>query len=135
MLIIWKIPKDFNVCIYRHIYRVANITAYCLARKCICNLESITWRLYFSKDVLNFGLKNYYRSSFKRLYKYSIVFSIKKRFITFIHNLYRILHIISSSSKLSNVPSIFYNHMQCAFFERRHYFFRQKDMCSPLDWG
>ena len=37
-------------------------------------------------------------------------------YYTLLLNLYRILHIVPSSSKSSNVPCMLYNHMQCAFF-------------------
>ena len=78
---IWKLTQDLNIYNYHHIYREANRTTNCLAKKYICNVEPIIWRSKFSRDVTKFGLEGYYDSFFDRIYRYFVwqSLSIKKK--------------------------------------------------------
>ena len=68
---IWKLIQDLNIYDCCHIYREANRIAYCLAKKGICNLESIIWLSNFPKDVRKFSFKDYCDSFFNRICRYS----------------------------------------------------------------
>ena len=48
---IWKLSQDLNVYIRRHVYREANRTVNCLAKKGLSISYSNVWWSNFSKDV------------------------------------------------------------------------------------
>ena len=43
----------------------------CLIKKDICDIEFITWRLKFSRNVTKFLFDDYSDLSFNRIYRYS----------------------------------------------------------------
>ena len=56
---IWKLAQDLNIYICRHVYRKANGTTYCLAKKGIGILETSVWRSNFPKDLINASFEDY----------------------------------------------------------------------------
>ena len=81
--------------------------------------------------IFNFLLYNIKNKMYfhKKLY---LIF----RFITlYLFNLFCVLHIAPSNSKLSNVTSILYNCIQCSFFGSQRYIFGRNDMCFLHDVG
>ena len=69
---IWKLSQDLYIYDCLYIYREANRKTDCLAKKGICNLESIIWYSNFSYDVRKFSFEDYYDSSFNCICRYSI---------------------------------------------------------------
>ena len=65
-----RLSHDLNIHNCSHIYREANRTTDCLAKKSICNIDSNIWWSNFPKDVLNFGFDDYCGSSFNRLCRF-----------------------------------------------------------------
>ena len=63
----WRLSQNLNIYNCCHIYREANQTTYCLAKKGICN----TWWSEFPRDVRKFAFEDYHGLSFNRVCKFS----------------------------------------------------------------
>ena len=63
---IWKLSRDLNIYRCCHIYREANRTTDCLAKKGICNTDSNIWWLDFPRYVRKFAFEDYCGPSFNR---------------------------------------------------------------------
>ena len=61
---IWGLTQDLNILNCCHIYREANRITDCLAKKGICNTNSVIWWSEFPKDVRNFAFEDYCGTSF-----------------------------------------------------------------------
>lgn len=70
---IWKLSQDLYIYDCHYIYREANRTTDCLAKKGICNLDSIIWWSNFPYDVRKCSFKDYCGTSFNRICRYSIL--------------------------------------------------------------
>ena len=68
---IQRLSQNLNIHNCNHVYREANRTADCLAKKGIYNVDSNIWWSNFLRDVLNFGFDDYRGSSFNRLCRFS----------------------------------------------------------------
>ena len=68
---VWRISQNLNIVNSCHIYREANRTTNCLAKKGSCNIDSNIWRLDFPKDVRKVAFEDYCDSSFNRFCKFS----------------------------------------------------------------
>ena len=69
---IWKLSQDLYIYDCCHIYRETNRITYCLAKKCIYNLDSIIWWSNFPYDVRKFNFKDYCDTFFNRICRCSI---------------------------------------------------------------
>ena len=61
---IWKLSQNLYIYDCHHIYREVNRTTNCLAKKGICNLDSIIWWTNFPYDVRKFSFEDYCSTSF-----------------------------------------------------------------------
>ena len=64
---IWGLTQDLNILNCCHIYREADRIVDCLAKKGICNTNSVIWWSEFPKDVRNFTFEDYCETSFSRI--------------------------------------------------------------------
>ena len=78
---IWRLSQDLNIYKCGHIYRKANRTTDCLAKKGIYNTNPNIRCSDFPRDVKKFGFEDYCGLSFNRMSKfpYSKSFFIKKK--------------------------------------------------------
>ena len=60
---IWKLSYDMNIYECRHVYREANKTINCLAKKCIGIMDSKIWLSNFPKDAANISFEDVYMPS------------------------------------------------------------------------
>ena len=65
---VWRISRSLNIVNCCHIYREANRTTDCLAKKNNYNTDSNIWRLDFPRDVRNVAFEDYCGSSFNRFF-------------------------------------------------------------------
>lgn len=54
---IWNLSRDLNICSCHHVYREANRTTDCLAKKGMRITNSRIWRSFFPKDVKIISVK------------------------------------------------------------------------------
>lgn len=69
---IWKLSQDLNIYFCHHVYRKANRTADCLAKKGLNVLDSNIWWSNFPKDVTSINFNDCRGSSSNRVCKLAI---------------------------------------------------------------
>ena len=67
---ILKLSEDLNIYSCHHVYREANRTVDCIAKKDISIIDS---RIWLPKDIINISFKDYCGSLSNHLYKLTIV--------------------------------------------------------------
>ena len=76
---ILRLSQDLNIYNCGHIYRKANRTTDCFAKKCIYNTIPNIWCSNFPKDVIKFGFEDYCGLSFNRIYKFPYSYSLSTK--------------------------------------------------------
>ena len=67
---IWKLSHSLNIFNCCHVYREANRTTDCLAKKGICNPNLNIWWSDFPRDVRKYVFEDYCKLSFNRSCKF-----------------------------------------------------------------
>ena len=76
---ILRLSQDLNIYNCGHIYRKANRTTDCLAKKGIYNTIPNIWCSNFPKDVIKFGFEDYCGLSFNHMYKFPYLYSLSTK--------------------------------------------------------